>query len=524
VHAFVHPVIGYSDKMIVVINYGAQYCHLIARRIREFNVYSEIKQFNVSAEQIKKLKPEGIILSGGPSSVYEKNAPKSDRKILELGIPVLGICYGQQLIAKQLNAKVEARKIKEYGKKIINVRNKKSLLKNLKNKEQAWMSHGDSVTRLPGGFKVLASTDTCKIASFGNDEKKIYGVQFHPEVAHTTKGKQILKNFVFGICKAKKDYNTQGLKNKLIEEIRGTVKDKEVIMGASGGVDSTIAAVLFKEAIGKRLHCVFVDHGLIRKNELKIVRKRYKNFGLKVEYVDASSVFLKKLKGVTDPEKKRKIIGHTFIEVFENKAKQLRKKYKKVRFLGQGTIYPDRIESAQPNKQASKIKSHHNIELPEKMGFKVIEPLKELYKDGVRALGKQLKLPKEILYRHPFPGPGLAIRILGEITAERLRILKEADHIYMLELKKSKQYDKIWQAFAALLPVKTVGVMGDARTYEYVISLRAVTSKDAMTADWAKIPNDILEKISNRIINEVKGVNRVVYDITQKPPGTIEYE
>ncbi|MBW2984379.1 glutamine-hydrolyzing GMP synthase, partial [Candidatus Woesearchaeota archaeon] len=301
--------------MIVVINYGAQYCHLIARRIREFNVYSEIKQFNVSAEQIKKLKPEGIILSGGPSSVYEKNAPKSDRKILELGIPVLGICYGQQLIAKQLNAKVEARKIKEYGKKIINVRNKKSLLKNLKNKEQAWMSHGDSVTRLPGGFKVLASTDTCKIASFGNDEKKIYGVQFHPEVAHTTKGKQILKNFVFGICKAKKDYNTKNLKEKLIKEIRGIVKDKEVIMGASGGVDSTIAAVLFKEAIGKRLHCVFVDHGLIRKNELKIVRKRYKNFGLKVEYVDASSVFLKKLKGVTDPEKKRKIIGHTFIEV-----------------------------------------------------------------------------------------------------------------------------------------------------------------------------------------------------------------
>ncbi|MBW2980462.1 glutamine-hydrolyzing GMP synthase [Candidatus Woesearchaeota archaeon] len=510
--------------MIVVINYGGQYCHLIARRIREFGVYSGIRPFNISVNEIKRLKPKGIILSGGPSSVYDKKAPKSNEKILKLGIPVLGICYGQQLIAKQLKAKVQPKKVKEYGKKIAKITNKKSLLKNLKNKEPVWMSHGDSVAKLPKGFKALASTDSCKIASFGNDDKKIYGVQFHPEVVHTPKGNQVLKNFVFDICKAKKDYSTKGLKERLVKEIRDTVKDKEVLMGASGGVDSTIAAVLFKEAIGKKLHCVFVDHGLIRKNELKIVKERYKKFGLQVEYVDASSIFLKKLKGVTDPEKKRKIIGHTFIEVFENKAKQLRKKYKKIKFLGQGTIYPDRIESAQPTKQASKIKSHHNIELPEKMGFKVIEPLKELYKDGVRDLGKQLKLPKEILYRHPFPGPGLAIRILGEITAERLRILKEADHTYMLELKKSKQYGKIWQAFAALFPVKSVGVMGDARTYEYVISLRAVTSKDAMTADWAKIPNDILEKISNRIINEVKGVNRVVYDITQKPPGTIEYE
>ncbi len=510
--------------MILVINFGGQYCHLIARRIREIGVNSIILPHNTSAKKIKKLNPNGLIFSGGPSSVYEKGAPISSKEILKLNIPVLGICYGHHLIAKQLNAKVIPGKVKEYGKKIAKIKDKKSLLKGLNNKEYVWMSHGDSVIKLPNGFKVLASTDTCRIASFGNEKKKIYGVQFHPEVVHTIKGNHILKNFIFGICKAKKDYSTKGLKEKLVKEIRSIVKDKEVIMGTSGGVDSTIAAVLLKEAIGKKLHCVFVDHGLIRKNELKIVKERYKKLGLQVEYVDASNIFLKNLKGVTDPEKKRKIIGHTFIEVFENKAKQLRKRYKKIGFLGQGTIYPDRIESAQPSKQASKIKSHHNIELPKKMGFKIIEPLKELYKDGVRDLGKQLKIPKEILYRHPFPGPGLAIRVLGEVTKERLDILREADHIYMLELKKSGYYNKIWQAFAALLPVKTVGVMGDARTYEYVISLRAVTSKDAMTADWSKLPHWLLERISSRIINEVKGVNRVVYDISQKPPATIEYE
>jgi GMP synthase (glutamine-hydrolysing) len=510
--------------MILVINFGGQYCHLIARRIRELGANSVILPYNIPAKKIKKSAPDGIIFSGGPSSVYEKGAPVSSKAILKLKIPILGICYGQQLIAKQLNAKVIPGKNKEYGKKSAKIKDKKSLLKGLGSKEQVWMSHGDSVTRLPKGFRALASTDTCRIASFGNDEKKIYGVQFHPEVVHTIKGTQILRNFVFGICKTKKDYSTKGLKEKLVRKIRHIVKDNEVIMGTSGGVDSTVAAVLLKEAIGKRLHCVFVDHGLIRKNELKIVRERYKELGLQVEYVDASNIFLNRLRGVTDPEKKRKIIGHTFIEVFEDKAKQLRKRYKKTRFLGQGTIYPDRIESAQPSKQASKIKSHHNIELPKRMGFKVIEPLKELYKDGVRALGEQLKIPKDILYRHPFPGPGLAIRILGEVTKERLDILREADYIYMLELKKSGWYDKIWQAFAALFPVKTVGVMGDSRTYEYVISLRAVTSKDAMTADWAKIPNWLLERISSRIINEVKGVNRVVYDISQKPPATIEYE
>lgn len=512
--------------MILVLNFGAQYCHLIARRVREFGVYSEIKPFNISINEIKKLKPKGIILSGGPSSVYEKNAPKSNEKILKLGIPVLGICYGQQLIAKQLKAKVEQKKIKEYGKKTAKIINKSSLLKNLKNKEQVWMSHGDSVTKLPAGFKALASTDTCKIASFGNNQKKIYGVQFHPEVVHTSNGNTVLHNFVFDICNSSRDFNIKNLSKILIKNIKEEVDDNLVIMGTSGGVDSTVAAVLMHKAVKDNVHCIFVDHGLIRKDEAQEVKEMFrKNFKFKhFHMIDASKLFLNKLKGVTDPEEKRKIIGHTFIEVFEKKAKEISKKYRDVRYLGQGTIYPDRIESAQPSKQASKIKSHHNLTLPEKMNLKIIEPLKELYKDGVRKLGLQLRIPKDVLFRHPFPGPGLAIRILGEITEERLRILREADYIYMSELMKTGQYGKIWQAFAALFPVKSVGVMGDARTYEYVISLRAVTSKDAMTADWAKIPNDILEKISNRIINEVKGVNRVVYDITQKPPGTIEYE
>ena len=509
--------------MILVINFGGQYCHLIARRARELGVYSVIVPYDTKAGEIKRLKPEGIILSGGPSSVYGKNAPKSDKGILSLGVPVLGICYGQQLIAKQLGAKVLPKKIKEFGKKTIIVRNKGTLLKGLKNKETVWMSHGDSVETLPEGFVCLASTDICRNASIGNDNKKIYGVQFHPEVAHTPKGSLILKNFVFNICKCKKDFNIGNLKNKLVEEIKKTVGNYGVIMGTSGGVDSTVAATLINKAIDSRLHCVFIDHGLIRKGELEEVKKNYKKLGLKVHYLDASEIFLSRLTGVKDPEKKRKIIGHTFVEVFQEEANKIKRKYQ-IKFLGQGTIYPDRIESAQPSKQADKIKSHHNLTLPEKMHLKVIEPLKELYKDEVRELGKKIGIPKELLWRHPFPGPALAIRILGEITEERIKILREADYIFIEELKKSDYYDKTWQAFAALIPVKTVGVMGDARTYEYIISLRAVTSKDAMTADWAKLPSWLLERISNRIINEVKGVNRVVYDISQKPPATIEYE
>lgn len=508
---------------IIVINFGSQVAHLINRRVRELGVFSELVPYDVSASKIKKLKPKGIILSGGPASVYSKNSPLLDKKIFSLGIPVLGICYGLQLIGK-MYGKVLPGKLKEYGKKYLNVKKQGNLLKKLNAKEQIWMSHGDLVSALPKDFEVLAKTDTCPTAAFENKSKKLYGVQFHPEVVHTLKGMQILRNFVFDVCNAKKDWNIN-LASKLINDIKKEVKDNKVIMGTSGGVDSTVAAVLIHKAVGSKLHCVFIDHGLIRKNEAKTVKDRFKKLNFEHFYfVDASKLFLGRLKGVVDPEEKRKIIGHTFIEVFEKKVLELEKKHKDIKFLGQGTIYPDRVESAQTSKEASKIKSHHNVTLPKKMKLKVIEPLKDLYKDEVRELGKELKLPSNIIRRHPFPGPGLAIRILGEITGERVSILKEADYIFREELKKSGYYEKVWQALAALFPLKAVGVKGDARTYEYIISLRAVTSLDAMTADWAKLPDWLLEKISSRILNEVKGVNRVVYDISQKPPATIEYE
>jgi GMP synthase (glutamine-hydrolysing) len=508
---------------IVVINFGSQVAHLINRRIRELGVYSELVPFDISAKELRKLNPKGIILSGGPSSVYEKNSPLVDKKIFSLGIPILGICYGLQLIGKEYG-KVLGGKLKEYGKKELSVKGKGKLLKGLKGKEQIWMSHGDLVTKLPKDFDILAKTDTCPIAAIENKDRKLYGMQFHPEVAHTLKGMQILRNFVFDICKSKKDWNVN-LVSKLIAEVKKEVKDKAVIMGASGGVDSTVAAVLIHKAIGRNLYCVFIDHGLIRKNEAETVKERFKKLNFENFYfIDASKLFFSRLKGVVGPEEKRKIIGHTFIEVFDKKVLDLEKKHKDIKFLGQGTIYPDRVESAETSKQASKIKSHHNVTLPKNMKLKVVEPLKELYKDEVRELGKELKLPGSIIRRHPFPGPGLAIRILGEVTKDRVEILREADNIFREELKKSNYYDKVWQALAALFPVQAVGVKGDARTYEYIISLRAVTSIDAMTADWARLPDWLLEKISSRILNEVKGVNRVVYDISQKPPATIEYE
>ncbi len=507
--------------MLIVINFGSQFAHLLARRVRDLGVYSEILPFDISAKKIKELKPDGIILSGGPASVYEKGAPLLDEKIFDMGIPILGVCYGLQLIGKKFGM-VENHQIKEFGKTKLHVKKPGKILRKFGKEEQVWMSHGDVITELKG-FDILASTDSCTVAAVEDNKQRMYGTQFHPEVVHTVKGMQILENFL-EICHAKRDYFIGDVKEKLVAEIKDAVGYDEVLMATSGGVDSTVAAMLIHEAIGKRLHCVFIDHGLIRKGEKEQVDRLYKRRFENYHSVDASKIFLERLKGVADPEQKRKIIGHAFIEVFEQKARELEKKHPKIRFLGQGTIYPDRIESAQPSKQASKIKSHHNVTLPEKMNLRVIEPLREFYKDSVRKLGRELSLPQDLLNRHPFPGPGLAIRILGEVTQERLRILKEADYIFIEELKKSGFYDQVWQAFAALLPVKSVGVMGDSRTYEYIISLRAVTSVDGMTADWAKLPTELLERISTRIVNEVRGANRVLYDVTQKPPGTIEYE
>ena len=511
--------------MIIVINFGGQYTHLIARRVRDLGVYSEILPCDVSLNAVKKLRPKGIILSGGPSSVYEENAPSINRKILDLGIPVLGICYGLQLIARLNNGEVIGGKLKEFGKKTLIINQHGRLLHGLNKREQIWMSHGDLVAKLPNEFKILAHTNSCEIAAFENSKRMLYGVQFHPEVVHTLKGRVILRNFIFNICKAKKNWDIKNISKKLVQDIKKEVKSDGVIMGVSGGVDSTVAAVLLNKAINGSLHCIFVDHGLIRKGESEEVKDFFKNMKFRHFYfIDASKIFLERLKGVVDPERKREIIGHAFIEVFESKVKELEKKYPAIKFLGQGTIYPDRIESAQPTKYASKIKSHHNVTLPEKMRLRLIEPLKEFYKDEVRLLGSELKIHSYIIKRHPFPGPGLAVRILGEVTEERLEIVRNADYIFIEELKKSGYYDNVWQAFAALFPVKSVGVKGDARTYEYIVSLRAVTSVDAMTADWAKLPNELLEQISNRILNELRGVSRVVYDISQKPPATIEYE
>ncbi len=510
--------------MIIVLNFGGQYCHLICRRIRDLGVSSEILPFNASKEDILMKQPRGIILSGGPSSVYDEKAPVMKKNMLELGVPILGICYGLQLIAKLSEGEVK-QKQREYGKNILRVQKQGILLKGLKKTEQVWASHGDSVLSLPSEFTILASTESCRIAAFENNNRKLFGVQFHPEVTHTPHGKRVLQNFVFEICQSEKDWNMKNLDKLLIDDIKKTVGKHSVLMATSGGVDSTVAAVLFHKAINERVFCIFVDHGLLRRNERSEVENIYSSFGFKNFYtIDASSLFISRLRGVTDPEKKRTIIGTTFIDVFEKKAKEIEKYHPEISFLGQGTIYPDRIESAQPSKEASKIKSHHNLSLPEKMKLKVIEPLKELYKDEVRDLGKTLSIPQEILNRHPFPGPGLAIRIVGEITQERIDIVRNADAIFIEELKKSGFYSKTWQAFAALFPVRTVGVMGDSRTYDYCIVLRAVTSTDAMTADWAKIPQPLLEKISSRIINNVRGVNRVFYDISQKPPATIEYE
>ncbi len=510
--------------MIVILNFGSQFAHLIARRVRDLGVRAEILPYNTRANVLRDLNPTGIIFSGGPASVLEKNSPRPDKAIFDLGIPILGICYGQQLMAELLGGKVLKGKHREFGREHLNVIQPGNIFSGLSKKQVVWFSHGDQVKKLPRGFVTTASTPTCSIAGFANTSQKLYGIQFHPEVTHTKNGKKILENFLFSVCKANKNWKVNSITKDIISEIKTQVGKDHVVVGISGGVDSLVAATLIHRAIGNQLHAVFVDTGLLRKGEVDQVAIFLRKNGFKkLHVVDASKLFLGKLKGISDPEKKRKIIGHTFIEVFE-KAIRKELKHHIIKYLAQGTIYPDRIESASTSKTASKIKSHHNLTLPKKLGFKILEPIKELYKDEVRKVGLTLGSPKELIWRHPFPGPGLGVRIVGEITPERLSILREADAVFIDELKESGEYQKIWQAFAVLLPIKTVGVMGDGRTYEYIIALRAVDSVDGMSADWHKIPPKLLEKISNSIVGKVRGVNRVLYDITQKPPATIEYE
>jgi len=508
--------------MILILDYGSQFTHLIARKLQELQIKTNI--INPEYLQTSDLdKSQAIILSGGPASVTQKTNV-FNKKLLMSGKPILGLCYGHQLLAHELGGAVAQCNSREYGMTQVNVLNKSDLFEDLSDVETVWMSHGDTVTKLPKGFAVLATSHNGTIAAMANHEHKLFGLQFHPEVYHTVNGMKIFENFL-KISKIKIDKKPVNKKEIIIQEIKDKVGSNSVIMGTSGGVDSLVASYLIKEAIQERLYCVYIDNGLMRKNETEYVTTMYKNLGFtNFEVVDASQLFLQKLKNVSDPEEKRKIIGHTFIEVFESTVANLSKKNLHIKFLGQGTIYPDTIESASNSPNATKIKSHHNLTLPDNMQLKLVEPLRYLYKDEVRELGQSLDIPNEYLYRHPFPGPGLAIRILGAIDQEKIEILRDADDIYISTLKESGEYKNIWQAFAALIPIKTVGVMGDARTYQYMIALRAVTSVDGMTADWAKLPSELLEKISASIVNKVKGVNRVVYDITQKPPATIEYE
>ncbi|MBI4435869.1 MAG: glutamine-hydrolyzing GMP synthase [Candidatus Omnitrophica bacterium] len=512
-----------NHETVLILDFGSQYNQLIARRIREQNVFCKIVPHKTSFEALRAETPSALIFSGGPASVYDRRSPSCDPRLFSLGIPVLGICYGMQLMAKELGGEVSGSHRREYGHAELLVDQRKGIFSNLPSKIRVWMSHGDSVKILPKGFEGLAHTPNTPYAAMGNPTQKLYGVQFHPEVHHTEEGDRILSNFLFEIARLGKKWTMKSYCEEAVERIRQQVGKEKVLCALSGGVDSSVVATLIHRAIGSQLTCVFVNNGLLRKDEEKKVREVFgKHFKMHLRVVDARSRFLRKLKGVQHPEKKRKTIGNEFICVFEEEAKKL----KGVSFLAQGTLYPDVIESTSSfGGPSSTIKTHHNVGgLPKKMHLKLIEPLRELFKDEVRALGKELGLPDEILGRHPFPGPGLAVRIIGEVTEERLDLLREADAIYIEEIREAGVYDHIWQAFSVLLPVKSVGVMGDERTYEKVIALRAVTSTDGMTADWARIDPVLLGQISNRIINEVRGVNRVVYDVSSKPPATIEWE
>ncbi|MEO0984095.1 MAG: glutamine-hydrolyzing GMP synthase [Cyanobacteria bacterium J06639_14] len=515
--------------MLVILDFGSQYSELIARRIRETEVYSEVLSYRTSIEQLKQLNPKGIILSGGPNSVYDTGAPQCDPGIWSLGIPILGVCYGMQLMVQQLGGQVEKAKRGEYGKAALSIDDPTDLLTNVEDGSTMWMSHGDSVTQMPAGFEILAHTSNTPSAAIADHQRKLYGVQFHPEVVHSIGGQALIRNFVYHICECQPTWTTEAFLEESIREVRAKVGDRRVLLALSGGVDSSTLAFLLHRAIGDRLTCMFIDQGFMRKGEPeRLVELFHSEFHIEVSYVNARDRFLAQIEGVTDPEVKRKRIGHEFIRVFEEESKRLGP----FDYLAQGTLYPDVIESADTNvdpktgeRVAVKIKSHHNVGgLPKDLQFKLVEPLRKLFKDEVRKLGRSLGLPEEIIRRHPFPGPGLAIRILGEVTAEKLNILRDADYIVRREIHDAGMYHDFWQAFAVLLPVRSVGVMGDQRTYAYPIVLRFVSSEDGMTADWSRTSFDLLETISNRIVNEVEGVNRVVYDITSKPPGTIEWE
>jgi GMP synthase (glutamine-hydrolysing) len=509
--------------MILIIDFGSQYNQLIARRVREHHVYCQIEPPDIGFDRIEALRPEGIILSGGPASIYEKGSPRVDRRIFDLNIPVLGICYGLQFMMDALGGEVIRSERREYGFAELRIRTPEGIFSGVRRDTRCWMSHGDMIGRLPKGFRVTASTPSTNVAAAEHPVRRFYGLQFHPEVVHTPEGKRMLGNFLFRICGCRKTWTMKSFARDAVQEIREKVGDGKVILGLSGGVDSSVAAVLLHQAIGRQLHCVFVDNGVLREGEARKVRDVFrKHFHINLRYARAGKLFLDRLKGVGEPERKRKIIGRTFIEVFEKEARRIQG----VRFLAQGTLYPDIIESRSAfGGPSAVIKSHHNVGgLPKKMHLSLVEPLRHLFKDEVRLLGRELGMSDELVWRQPFPGPGLAIRIIGEVTAKRLGILRKADVILMDEIRAANLYRRLWQSFAVLLPVKSVGIMGDQRTYENILAIRAVTSDDAMTADWARIPHDLLGRIANRIINEVRGVNRVVYDISSKPPSTIEWE